>query len=372
MGVKGGNYNEGNLPGITDTETQVGVTSNNNALAGGANIVTVESPVPLRRFFAAIEGLNGYYDLPATPVTRAEATIYIYDFTITYTSELDRDMTIIVRAEKEDGGVIGIMQQNVTYVSSQSGDLTINLVFDQEKDVDLHLFMPEEAKEKFGNNWIYYGNRGIYSEGVKDLEALEEALWQELLAKYNYHPGTDEEDIDNENFWIEYEARMAELEEEYGQSIILSGLDHDSNPSCSIDGLNNENIVIKAEHLVPGEYKVYINMWENCTSEQPTKWTCMTRLSGNLISATEGANPAEGEFEANAYSNDDDDVEKMTLATTFTITQAQIDAAKAGTRASSAPSRVVIQAAANQSAMMKLMDSGKWDNMKHHRRLIRR
>ena len=364
IGIQDANYQQGALPGITDSDIQITSTANSSALAGGANIVSVSSPVELQKFYVGIDGLDGYFELPATEATRADATVYLYNFIITYTTGLDRDLTIIVNAQTTDNRVVGVSRQTVTYVESQTGDLTINLVFDQKKDVDLHLFLPEESP--FANNWVYYGNRGIYIDGT-DIDALEEALWDELLTKYGYSADTDEDDIENDEFWMEYETRYEELY----TSRLMSGLDHDSNPSCSIDGLNNENIVIKAQHLVAGTYMVYVNMYSNCDSENPTKWTCITRFNGNLISVTEGANPASGEFVADAYSNNNDEVEKMTLATTFTLTQEQINAAQASTRATFNESSYAL-ASISQKSMLKMMDSGRWDNMRHHRRVIRR
>jgi hypothetical protein len=57
------------------------------------------------------------------------------------------------------------------------------------------------------------------------------------------------------------------VETYYGDRIPGNGstLDLDSNPACSIDGINNENIFWDTGTAVPGEYTVLVDMYDSCS-----------------------------------------------------------------------------------------------------------
>ena len=103
------------------------------------------------------------------------------------------------------------------------------------------------------------------------------------------------------------------------------GLDKDSNASCYIDGLNNENIFIPAEYLEAGQYTVKVNMYENCDRQIPTSWSVTVRYQGRLIeNSTPGyGNPATGAYPVDAPAGD------FTTAFTFYLSPVQAAAAKA-------------------------------------------
>lgn len=121
----------------------------------------------------------------------------------------------------------------VNLMDAGTGVLQVSLSWDQPNDVDLHVKEPDGTK-------IYYGNR-LSSSG--------------------------------------------------GQ------LDVDSNPACSIDNINNENIYYEdsADVTIPfGEYEVLVDLWSNCDMTADTNYTIVVYYGGNLIATTQGVNPYAG------------------------------------------------------------------------------
>ena len=67
----------------------------------------------------------------------------------------------------------------------------------------------------------------------------------------------------------------------FGNLLAQSGgfLDLDSNPACSIDGINNENIVWPAGGAPSGLYKVSLDYWSDC-GEAETNWVVTVQSQG--------------------------------------------------------------------------------------------
>ncbi|TYB79067.1 YfaP family protein [Bizionia myxarmorum] len=120
-----------------------------------------------------------------------------------------------------------------------TGALQVSLSFDNDKDVDLHLIEPN-------GDHIYYGNMNSANGGFLDL---------------------------------------------------------DSNPACSIDGINNENIFYSDDAtLEAGIYYVYVDMYENCNADVATNFVASVYLNGVEI-PTSTQNPFAGNFPVGFPSN---------------------------------------------------------------------
>lgn len=366
LNIENAELKEGNIPDATTQNRGITINTNSSALAGGGNILRILSPEPLKKLQISIEGVGGYLECVPQLVTAASARnaetstadMYEYVVEVMYSMNLDTDIAINVNVVTENDEIISLLRQEaIDYVESQKGDLAINLVFDQPKDVDLHLVMPNGTH-------IFYGNP--YVTVAQDDEAYNAfitsyyAKMEELAKKYglNYEDGEvwAEDMQDHEN----YLAYVDELEAWYNANLPTvgegSGLDHDSNAACDIDNLDNENIVLKAEYLVPGTYFVYINMYENCSdTSAETKWTAMVRLHDQLIKPLRGENPASGVFPIDAYSNEEDDISLMQIAMCFELTQEQIDAMKPANTVGKKPS-YIFRAPLSDKAIMKLIN----------------
>ncbi len=149
------------------------------------------------------------------------------------------EFTLQIAVKGQDGSISRIYVKVISLIAVGTGQLQVSLSFDNEKDVDLHLIEPNGEK-------IYYGHRRSENGGELDL---------------------------------------------------------DSNPACSIDGVNNENIYYKEGAFVePGEYKVYAVMYKNCDASIATNYVVSVYYNGALIHTQDGSNPVSGTFPINAPS----------------------------------------------------------------------
>lgn len=260
--IEEGTFVADQMPTSTTDASLDGVYCNNQALSNGGNFITISSTTEYDRFYVGIDGIDGYYDIDAASLsTRADGQVEYFTYTIPlyYSVDLGDNFTLVISGVTVTGYITQPYTQEITHVESLSGDLLINLVFDQPKDVDLHLIMPSGRE-------IYYGNRGDYGE------------------------------------------------DENGNYVQLFGLDHDSNPACNIDNLNNENISIPAEFVQKGEYTVIVNLYSNCDHSVPVNYSLQARYKGNLLeNLLDGANPIRGYYAANASNHDRTVVMKFKL-----------------------------------------------------------
>ncbi|MCM1369309.1 MAG: hypothetical protein NC204_02935 [Candidatus Amulumruptor caecigallinarius] len=252
--IDNGVFCEGAQP--EGTESLDGVSYNNQALAGGLNYIMVSSAVEYAKFYVGIDGCEGYYEVDAND--QSTTGVHVYNIPMMYSTNLNKDHDILLSALQIDGNLTATVKKPVKFLESIAGDLAINLTFSNDKDVDLHLICPNGQR-------IYFGNRG----GVL---------------------------VDDDN-----------------NSVCEFGLDHDSNPGCSIDGLNNENIVLPELFVLNGEYTVIVDMYENCKKSIATDWAIVARYKGNVIPVSYGSNPAYGTYRVNAPNGDHTVVMKFTI-----------------------------------------------------------
>lgn len=217
----------------TDSDVSISdVIMNDQALSGGSNFISIESDTELDRFYIGVDGQSGYIEIPATSASTRAASPYIYLIDLSYGKALSGSFTILIKARTRDGKITKVFRKSIKFVKSKEGALTINLTFNQKKDLDLHLQTPS-------GKHIYYDNRTLTCETAS------------------------------------------------GEKITY-GLDHDSNADCNIDGLNNENIVIPEEAIEAGEYTVYLEMYKNCDKSIGTdlSWKLYVRYNGNVVRNT--------------------------------------------------------------------------------------
>jgi len=115
-----------------------------------------------------------------------------------------------------DGKVSNWLNKRVVVILTGTGDVKISLTFDQTEDLDLHVWEPKPDGSAGGEH-IYYAHRTSATGGQLDL---------------------------------------------------------DSNPACSIDGKNNENIFWPTGRAPHGIYRAQMNYWEHCevVTTFPVNW----------------------------------------------------------------------------------------------------
>lgn len=246
--VENSEYHSGEMPeGDAELDPE-DVNYNSSVLAGGLNFISISSDVEYEKFFIGVEGQEGYYSYTPEETAMTRVGIFNYMIPLIMSTNLNNDFMLWISAQELSGLVTAKIPISINFVNSESGDLNINLTFENEKDIDLHLYMPD-------GEHIYFGNRG----GER---------WV------------------NDSIYVSY------------------GLDHDSNAGCNIDALNNENIYIPAELIQNGHYIVQVDLWSNCDPTIPTAWSIITRYKDQTIPVTYGSNPAHGEYEEYASSGD--------------------------------------------------------------------
>lgn len=249
--VENGTFVEGSVPSSTEGEPISGVSINSQALTGGMNFITIQSETEYDMFMVGVKGHNGYWEVPARNNDNlARSAYFTYMIPMNFGVGFDDSFTLQLSAKDVFGNLTPAIEKDIEYVESLWGDLNINLTFSNAKDVDLHLYTP-------AGEHIYFGNRGAYI--------------------------TDSLSGENTQLW---------------------GLDHDSNAACYIDSLNNENIMISSDMVLPGIYTVRVNMWSNCDPTIATNWAIVARYKDRIITPLEGNNPASGVYEEYAPAGD--------------------------------------------------------------------
>ena len=253
-----------NLPEPTSNE-EIVVEMNNSVIPGGSSYVTLQSEKAAKKVFVGMKGQSGYYEfVPA----RGECAFLVL---VNQDIDLGEDatsFTIQVAIEDENGAISKIWESAVNLIVVGTGSLQVSLSFDNAKDVDLHLIEPEYLNPdgdpvQFYERHIYFGNEISYYSGGE--------------------------------------------------------LDLDSNPSCSIDNVNNENITYSdTTGFVPaGTYKVYVDLYENCDPSIPTNYVVTVFYGGARIASKAGV------FEVDAPSTynpiDPEYVDENEPFLTFTI-----------------------------------------------------
>lgn len=165
----------------------------------------------------------------------------IYDLILVFNQSLNvDDFVVTIAILDEYGDVSQTYDVVMELVTAGTGRLQVSLSFDTPKDVDLILIEPN-------GEWVYYGNPYSENGGM---------------------------------------------------------LDVDSNAACDIDNINNENIFYGDDAYVePGEYTVYVDMYENCNTDYATNFVLTVFYNGSMIETVEGVNPIAGTFAADEPSN---------------------------------------------------------------------
>jgi hypothetical protein len=255
--IQNATVNHGAIPQLASGSSIESVAVNRNVLPGGSSFVSIHSAEAISEIYVGVEGVNEYYSVASSAHAPAQASrVYASSqanastFVILFSQNLSQSFTLQISALLSNGSLTTLYTAPLQFVNAGTGALQVSLSFDNDKDVDLYVVEPN-------GRTIYYGNRG--GEPVYD--------------------------------------------EETGEFYLSWGLDVDSNPSCYIDGINNENVYYPTENIQSGKYEVWVNMYENCDTSIPTNWIIRATKEGALVPVTAGQNPASGVFPVGTPSN---------------------------------------------------------------------
>ncbi len=173
-----GKFVNDELPETTLNQEISVINTNNQALSGGMNYITIVTEKAYRRFYIAVQGQRGYWIYVPQNVVM-DGGVYTYIIVVRYSVNYKYNCILLVGGEDSDGYVRKPKPMPVNYVTSKTGDLNINLTFSNEKDVDLHLWTPS-------GKHIWYYNRGTSSFGLD----------------HDSNAGCDIDGLNNENIYI--------------------------------------------------------------------------------------------------------------------------------------------------------------------------
>lgn len=226
------------MPAPTSDQT-IDVFMNGNVIPGGSSYVTVAAANAVKKILIGLQGQTGHFEFVPETANRD----YRYSFVLMVDQNIalpdgQEALDIQIAIVDENGDVSQIWETPVGIIEVGTGGLQVSLSFDNAKDVDLHLIEPEYNNEA-GEPVSFYG-RHIY---------------------YSNHYSTA-------GGW----------------------LDLDSNPGCSLDYVNNENITYNdsTAYIPAGTYKVYVDMYSNCDPTVPTNYVVTVLYGGNLLVSKAG------------------------------------------------------------------------------------
>ena len=225
------------MPAATSQET-IDVNMNGNVIPGGSSYVSLISESAAQKILVGLKNQIGYFEI--IPENQRD---YEYSFVLQINQNISLPdgqdaFEVQVAIVDEAGQISQIWETSVSLLVVGTGALQVSLSFDTPKDVDLHLIEPEYIDEygfeaSFYSRHIYYGNRVSDNGGELDL---------------------------------------------------------DSNPSCWLDYINNENITYNDSlaWVAPGTYKVYVDLYENCDPSVATNYVVTVSFGGSLIASKSG------------------------------------------------------------------------------------
>lgn len=222
-----------NFPAATIDASLEIVNMNTSVIPGGTSFATIKTSTPAQKLLIGAENEFGFYELPVDNESDQSFILKI--------NQLNQEDNFSVRLAYLDvnNQISQSIMAELNVMSVGTGTLQVNLSFDNDKDIDLHLIEPN-------GDHIYYGSMMSTNGGELDL---------------------------------------------------------DSNPACSIDGVNNENITYSEDaQLDAGTYYVYVDMYSNCDPSIATNFVASVYLNGVEI-PTSTQNPYTGNFPIDFPSN---------------------------------------------------------------------
>lgn len=234
---------DGEMPCYIDGQVMATISTNSEALPGGAIIIKIVSRELIERVYIAVSGQPGY-DIKYPDSPTYSGGEYVYRIPVMFPQDWDYDVMVKIGGHTADGRTFTCEDLPVRYHKAGTGALQVSLSFDNAKDIDLHLYTPSGIH-------YYWENKGGYIT------------------------------IDGQR--------------------VRYGLDVDSNANCNpdnMDGKNAENITLPEEKLEAGTYRVFVNMYKNCDESIATGWTCVTTRGGQLVEnqISGKGNPASGVY----------------------------------------------------------------------------
>lgn len=138
------------------------INGNPSVIPGGSNPIAIESDDAISKILVGVNGVGGYYSLPASEAKNPMET-YLFYILMNQTL-IVTNFDIVIALQNANGLISDHAIISVTLVQVGTGKLQVSLAWDQFNDVDLHLVEPNGAE-------IYYANGTSTNGGVLDLDS---------------------------------------------------------------------------------------------------------------------------------------------------------------------------------------------------------
>ena len=206
------------------------VQFNGSAVAGGSSSITFTSSEMLNELYLQIAGEGGYYVLELSEDNIVSwDEYYVYSVPLQFSQQLENgELGFTVSGSTREDAVSASTTGSVQIIKAGTGALQITLSWDKYDDLDLHVYTPSE-------NELYYGYRLV--------------------------PATEK-------------VGKAEL-------------DIDSNPGCSIDRRNTENVYFESP-LEDGVYSISVCLFSKCSQGAGARYNVSANSKGNPIANKSG------------------------------------------------------------------------------------
>lgn len=236
------------------------IKGSNKVVNGGSSFATIYTGKSNDSIVInlGVKDYNGYYKVRGMTNNNGQIPIII-----NYNAELPKRFTLQYSIYNE-GKNGKIKEFDVEEIKVEKNQIQINLSWDMNNDLDLHLVTPSGKK-------IYYKNPGYtypqnFEDSLKKLSAIERNNIPQSILNNKRIPDP-----------------------------IGIMLDVDSNPGCDIDGINSENIsIFDLKLLEKGHYKVIANLYDQCLSEKITNFIVTVKKDGKFLDMISGKNPYIG------------------------------------------------------------------------------
>ena len=95
FGINGANFVKGEMPESTDAEIAQGATLEEN-------VITIASSTQYSKFYVSVNGIDGYYEIPATETTTTRSDIYTYKIILEIKKAI-KEIEIALKGETTSG-----------------------------------------------------------------------------------------------------------------------------------------------------------------------------------------------------------------------------------------------------------------------------
>ena len=161
--IENGEYHTEKFPAPTVSQSLGALIINKNVIPGGTSYLELTANESIEEFYIAVGGVDGYLVVPAKNIENQK-----YDILLFISQYLEKPFNFIISGKNFDGEIFEPFTENIQFVDVGSGALQVNLSFNKDTDLDLHVIRPDGVR-------VFYKNKGDEDWGL-DLDSNADCL----------------------------------------------------------------------------------------------------------------------------------------------------------------------------------------------------